>query len=29
VMDGIQNSAKDLDNAIHHMVSKTGNLIRR
>lgn len=29
VMDGIQHSAKDLDNAIHHMVSKTGNLIRR
>jgi len=29
VMDGIQNSAKDLDNAIHHMVSKTGNLIKR
>lgn len=29
VMDGIQSSAKDLDNAIHYMVSKTGNLVGR
>ena len=29
VKEGIATAAQDLDKAIHHMVSKTGNLIKR